>query len=176
MSMPATNAPLRQKGAALVTSLVILGLLLLIGVSAVIVSNTQFKIAGNLQFQNIAMSDAESALATAENWLPANYTHQGFAESGTPGLYPLGTAPDALSMKWDDTNSIKADAEGNQRYMIELYLAGRTLPSNSVVQCNTYGMSAPCPKVNVYRISTRGVSRVGATRIVQSLYALRTSN
>lgn len=81
-----------------------------------------------------------------------------------------------MTMTWDDSNSIKADAAGNQRYMIELHLAGRTLPSNSVVQCSTYGTSAPCPKVNVYRVSARGVSRLGAARIVRSLFVVRASS
>ena len=166
----------RQTGASLVTSLIILGVLALMGISGVLIANTQFKMAGNLQFQTAAMADAESALAVAESWLPENYTHQGFAQSGTRGLYPLGTAPDPVTMTWDDTTSISVDAAGNQRYMIELYLAGRTLPTNSVVQCNTYGTSAPCPKVNIYRISSRGVSRAGATRLVQSFFAVRTSN
>lgn len=165
-----------EKGASLVTSLILLGVLGLIGIAGVMIANTQFKIAGNLQFQSAAMSDAESALAVAENWLPANHTHTGFAELGTPGLYPLGAAPDASTMKWEDSTSIRVDPAGNQRYIIELYLAGRTLPSSSVVQCNTYGTSAPCPKVNVYRISTRGVSRNGATRLVQSMFAVRVSN
>lgn len=165
-----------QQGASLITSLILLGVLALMGIAGVMIANTQFRIAGNLQFQSAAMSDAESALAVAENWLPANYTHQGFADSGTPGLYPLGVTPDPVTMTWDDTNSIRVDPAGNQRYIIELYLAGRTLPSSSVVQCNTYGTSAPCPKVNVYRVSTRGVSRGGATRLVQSLFAVRTSN
>lgn len=166
----------RQRGMSLVMSLIVVGALILMGVSAVMVANTQFKVAGNLQYQNIAMSDAESALAVAENWLPTNFANQAFAQTGTPGLYPTGTAPDPASMTWDDTNSIKVDAAGNQRYMIELYLAGRTLPSNSVLQCSNYGTNAPCPKVNVYRVTTRGVSRLGATRVVQSLFAVRTAN
>ena len=173
---PLSSRHLRQTGASLVAGLVILGVLALMGISGVMIANTQFKMAGNLQFQTAAMADAESALAVAENWLPANYTDQGFAQTGTRGLYPLGTAPDPTTMTWDDTSSISVDAAGNQRYMIELYLAGRTLPTNSVVQCNTYGTSAPCPKVNIYRISSRGVSRGGATRLVQSFFAVRTSN
>lgn len=174
MRTPASRT--REQGASLVTSLILLGVLALMGVAGVMIANTQFRIAGNLQFQSAAMSDAESALAVAENWLPANHTHKGFADLGTPGLYPLGTAPNPAQMKWDDTTSIRVDPAGNQRYMIELYLAGRTLPSSSVVQCNNYGTSAPCPKVNVYRIATRGVSRNGATRIVQSMFAVRVSN
>lgn len=171
---PASYA--RQSGASLVTALIVLGVLALIGMSGVMIANTQFRMAGNLQFQSLAMSDAESALAVAENWLPNNFTHGGFATPGTPGLYPLGAGPDPLTSPWDDNTSIRVDAAGNQRYMIELYFAGRTLPTNSLVQCNAYGVSAPCPKVNVYRISARGASRGGATRIVQTLFVVRTSN
>ena len=172
----ARNTLAHQRGMSLVMSLIVLGVLVMMGVSAVIVANTQFRMAGNLQFQTAAMSDAESALAVAENWLPANFADQAFAQAGTPGLYPTGTAPDPGTMTWDDTSSIKVDAAGNQRYMIELYLAGRTLPSNSVLQCSNYGTTAPCPKVNIYRVTTRGVSRLGATRVVQSLFAVRTAS
>jgi hypothetical protein len=167
----------RQSGVSLVTSLIIVGALALMGIVGVMIANTQFKMAGNLQFQSAAMSDAESALAVAENWLPANFAHEGFARPGTPGLYPAGSAPDPLNTSsWDDRTSVRVDPAGNQRYMIELYLAGRTLPTNSVVQCSGYGTSAPCPKVNVYRILSRGVSRAGATRMVESYFAVRTSN
>lgn len=83
----------RQRGASLVTSLIVLSVVALMGLGGVMVANTQFKVAGNLQFQNAAMSDAESAIAVAENWLPSNIAHPGFAERTTVGLYPAGTAP-----------------------------------------------------------------------------------
>ena len=165
----------RQSGVSLVTALIIVAVLGMMGVAGVMIANTQFRMAGNLQFQSAAMSDAESALATAENWLPTNFANEGFARAGTPGLYPAGSAPDPLTTAWDDRTSVRVDAAGNQRYMIELYLAGRTLPTNSVVQCNSYGTNAPCPKVNVYRILSRGVSRGGATRLIESYFAVRTS-
>lgn len=165
-----------QKGAVLITGLIILGVLLVLAASAVMVSNTQVRIAGNMQQQNTAMTGAESAIATAENWLNTNYDHAGFTSGGQPGLYPAGTPVDALTMTWNDTTSIKLDAEGNQRYVIELYMPARTPPTSSVAQCNTYGMVAPCPKVNLYRISSRGVSNLGTAKIVQSMYAVRTTN
>ena len=169
------DSRIRQTGASLVTSLVILAVLAMLGIWGATIATTQMRMAGNLQFQSAAMSEAESALAVAENWLPGNFAHEGFARTGVPGLYPAGAAPDAASVTWDDSNSVRVDASGNQRYMIELYLAGRTLPTNSVVQCSNYGASGPCPKVNIYRITTRGTSRAGATRLVQSMFAVRTS-
>ncbi len=164
-----------ERGAVLITSLIILGLLMLLSASAVMMSRTQFKVAGNTQFQSLALSDAESAIAAGENWLNTNFAAAGFSTTGHPGIYPAGTVIDPLTMKWDDATSIKVDPAGNQRYAIELYMPSRTLPTNSLGQCNSYGMVAPCPKVNLYRISARGVSRAGATKVVQSFYAVRTT-
>lgn len=164
-----------QRGSSLVMTLIVLGVLMLMGGTAVMVANTQFKIAGNLQFQSLAMSDAESALATAENWLPANYANAGFAELVTPGLYPINSGVNPTTMAWTDATSIKGDPAGNQRYAIELYIAQRPLPSNSVATCGSYGSPGACAYVNVYRVTARGVSRNGATRIVQSLFAVRTN-
>lgn len=162
-----------QRGAVLVTALIILGLLMLISASAMMMANTQFKVAGNGQFQNLAMSDAENAVAAAENWLNANSTSAAFGTADLPGTYPYQATIDPLTMTWDDSTSVRLDAAGNQRYAIELFMKNRTLPTNSVGQCSSYGMVAPCPKVNLYRITGRGVSRGGATSVVQSFYALR---
>jgi Tfp pilus assembly protein PilX len=167
-----------QRGAVLVTGLIILAILLLLSAGAVMVSNTQFKVSGNMQFQTLAMSNAENTLATAENWLqiPGNAINAGFITAGTAGLYPTTAPIDPLTMTWDDTTSIKIDGAGNQRYAIELYMPDRTPPTSSVAQCNAYGQTAPCPKVNLYRVSARGISALGAAKIVQSLYAVRTTN
>ena len=165
-----------QNGAVLVSGLIILGILLVIGASAVMMSNTQLKVAGNMQHQSTAMLTAESAIAIAENWLNTNYNDPAFVVGGIPGLYPAGATLDPLTMTWTDANSIKVDSEGKQRYLIELYMPSRTLPTSSVAQCNTYGMVAPCPKVNLYRISARGIGPLGATRIAQTIYAVRTTN
>jgi Tfp pilus assembly protein PilX len=164
----------RSRGAALVMSLIVVGVLMLLGVSAVILSKTQFKLAGNVQFQSLALTDAENAMTQAESWITTNWAHTGFATAGTPGIFPKDTAPDPLTMKWDDANSVKADTDGNQRYMIELYMDNRKLPTSSVAPCAVYGPAGPCSIVNVYRITTRGASRLGATKIIQALYAVRT--
>lgn len=176
MRSPSPSTKRRQRGAVLVTALIILGVLMLLGVSAVMIARTQLKLAGNTQFYNLAMSDAESAVAVAENWLNANYADAGFAgTTAKTGIYPAGTSIDPLTMRWDDSNSIKLDDAGNQRYVIELYMPSRTPPTTSVVQCGAYGAVAACPRVNLYRISARGLSRLGATKIVQSIYAVRTT-
>jgi type IV pilus assembly protein PilX len=164
---------LHQQGASLMVTLVMLAVLMVAGVTAYVASNTQFRMAANLQFQNIALGSAESALARAESWIAANYNNAGFTTGGTPGLYPTGTAPDPLNITWDDTNSVKVDLSGSQRYMIEQIIADRVLPSNSIGSCNVYGMSGPCPRVNVYRLTARGTSILGTAKVVQSVYTVR---
>ena len=74
----------RQKGATLVIALLILVLIMMIGITAVSTSNTQFKLAGNLQFEDSAMNNTESAVSAAENWLSTgtNYTNAAFVGGG----------------------------------------------------------------------------------------------
>lgn len=175
--MPRSPAPLRQerrqRGASLVVALVMLAVLMALGISGYVASTTQFRMAGNLQFQNIAAANAESALAQAETWIVTNFTDAGFTSRVPGGLYPLNTGPDPLTMTWDDTTSVSTGLLGTQRYYIELIVANRILPSNSITTCNIYGLSAPCPAVNVYRLTARGTSILGTTKIMQSVFAVR---
>jgi hypothetical protein len=76
-------------------------------------------------------------------------------------------------MAWDDTTSEKVDLFGTQRYAIEVLAADRVLPSNSITTCNIYGLSGPCPRVNVYRITARGTSIRGSIKVVQSIFSVR---
>jgi Tfp pilus assembly protein PilX len=163
----------RQRGASLVVALVMLVVLMVLGVTAYVASTTQFRMAANLQFLNQAQGNAESALAQAESWIAGNYNNAGFVARVPGGLYPTGTAPDPLSMTWDDTTSVKVDAGGSQRFTIELLIADRVLPSNSIGNCNVYGQSGPCPRVNVYRLTARGTSILATTKVVQSVFAVR---
>ena len=162
-----------QSGSSLVVSMIMLVVLMMMGVGAIVVSNTQFRMAGNFQFQNQAMASAESALSQAENWVALNHTDPDLTTRVPGGLYPLGTGPDAYTMEWDDTTSEKVDAAGTQRYIIEVLAADRVLPSNSITTCNVYGLSGPCPRVNVYRVSARGSSARGSSKIVQTVFTVR---
>jgi len=167
-----------QRGSTLVISLIILIILMLLGVMATVTSNTAFKLAGNLQFENNAMSDAEAALSNTEIGLKTgtiNYNHTDFfatlpVTAAPSGFYPIGAAIDPLSLSWDNTNSAVA---GPGRSIIQLMSSSNVLVGSSV----TVGgpLSYACNKVNTYRITTHGTSARGAAKLVQSYYSVLTT-
>lgn len=168
-----------QAGASLVVSLVILGVLMLMGVAAMMISSTQYRLSGNIQFQNTALNQAESALAAAEIWLASgdNYLNEGFKTyngATTPQLYPTGYLAanniDPLTMNWTNANSVMSDAVGNQRYLIELLGESRKLTGTGLAIGGR--QAAACNEVNVYRITTRGASGRGASRYVQAIFTV----
>lgn len=171
-------SPRRQQGITLITTVVMLVMVMLLGVSAVMFSRSEFRLAGNLQFRNTALNDAENAITTAEQWLAAgNHLNSGFTTydgAGTPQLYPIGylaglSAPNnnPLTMAWDVDNSM---AVGNSRYIIEKIANNKKLIPTSL---NVGGNKATgCNQVNIYRIVARGESSRGTTRFVQSVYSV----
>lgn len=172
-------SPRSSRGSTLIISLIILIILMLLGVTAMNTSDTQYKLAGNLQFENAAMNNTETAISTAENWLATgtNYTHAAFTtyNAATPHLYPIGylaarTAPDndPLTMNWGSYSIQVADT--NQRYIIELMSTGNRLAGSS--QAVGGRASSGCNQVNTYRITARGTSARGATKFVQSYYSV----
>lgn len=176
ISCPRSN----QKGATLIIALIILVLIMTLGVAAFNSSNVQFKLAGNLQFEEIAMNNAETAVASAEGWLsaPDNFKNAGFTtySNTTSHLHPVDhlqglTAPanDPLTMAWDGTSDVQVGS-GNQRYMIQLMSANNTLIGSSVTQ--GAASAKGCNKVNTYMITARGQATRGATKFIQSYYSV----
>lgn len=181
--------PGRQRGATLVIALLILVLIMMVGITAITSSNTQYKLAGNLQFEDGAINNAEAAVAAAEQWLTTgtNFSNAGFTTfsvAATPQLKPIGhmasqTAPanSPLTMTWVDNsenagiaNSTMVAGNSSQRYIIELMSRNNRLQGSSqVVGGRT---SSGCNQVNTYQITGRGTSARGAVRYVQSFYSV----
>lgn len=164
----------RQRGASLVVSLIMLVLLTLLGVSALTVSNTQSRLASNIVLQTRAAQEADSALAHAENFLAQVVNGTDAFEAGSPGLakyIPGNPLLDPLAdSTWSDT--ISKEVSATQRYVIEVYTPNFSPRGNSMKPCN-YGDAAGCPNINVFRVTARGTAPGGATRFVQSVYAVR---
>lgn len=167
---------LLQRGSSLVISMIILVILMLLGVSAMVTSDTAFKLAGNLQFQDSALNNAEAAMAAGEEWIGGstggveNFRNAAFSTATVGGLYTLAATPDPLNMTWNDDSSVAVDGNASQRYFIDLMSENnQLLTSGSDIGGRT---SAACNKVNTYRVVGRGTSARGAVKIVESYYSV----
>jgi len=173
------NGPRRQRGASSLFITVILVLVvMLLAVTAAVLSSTQFKLAGNLQYENIAFNLAEGALASAENWLSTGtyakkkgFTSYGTDDPALPHIYPIGhLTANPLTMTWTDSNSLQIDADGAQRYLIEKYGADNQ-PLGTGLDSGGRPLTG-CQKVDVFRITTRGTSAKGTVKFVQTTYSV----
>lgn len=157
----------------MVIALLILVLIMMIGITAVSTSTTQYKLAGNLQFEDGAMNNAETAVAVAENWLStgSNFRNPGFTtySEDTAHLYPISATNNPLTITWSDTNSIIVGSNW-QRYQIQLLSTNNQLVGSNLVSGRQ--ASGVCNKVNTYLITGRGQTHRGATKLVQSFYSV----
>jgi Tfp pilus assembly protein PilX len=180
--MSANKFPSRQsqRGATLVVALLVLVLIMMIGITAVTVSKTQFTLAGNLQFEDAAMNNAEAALASGEAWLTSgsgNYNNAGFTSAGYLNnatkvnyLYPNNVTVDPLTMTWSDSNSLAVTGtSGKQRYYIQQLTINSSLGGTDL---SIRQGSFLTQKVNTYVITARGESARGAVKFVQSNYSV----
>lgn len=163
---------IQQRGSTLIVSLIILVILMLLGVGAMVVSDTGYKLAGNLQFQDSALNNAETAVAEGEKWLSSgtNIQDQRFATTAADEIYGLAENPDPLTMSWDNSTSLAVGGNSAQRYFIDLMSEGnQPLPSGAGIGVRR---SSACNKVNTYRVVGQGTSARGAVRFVESYYSV----
>lgn len=170
-----TLGSMRQRGISLATTLVMMVAVMVLGLSAMLISKGEAVLSGNLQFQAASLNEAEAAAITAEKLLAsqggpnviANFP--GFANyaSGPGWQYPIGASFNARTMTWDDTNSFAVS--DTQRYLIEFLAKDKSLIP---VSLNVGGRAVTrCNKVNLFRIVAMGTKARGATRLVQSVYS-----
>ena len=168
----------RQRGASsLFVTVVLVLVVMLLGVTAAVLSNTQFKLAGNLQFENVAFNLAEGALAPAESWLSTgtNGKDAGFTTYTTgSSLYPIGYLAtnnlDPLTMTWSDSNTLAVGSNDSQRYLVEKFGADNQ-PLGTGMDAGGRPLVG-CQKVDVFRISARGASAKGTTKFAQTVYSV----
>lgn len=176
----------RQGGATLVVALFILIVLMIIGVMATTTANTQFKLAGNLQFENIAKNNAENQIVAAENWLSLPDTapfalyinNPGFNtwSSATPQLHPIGQIATLGILNNDLLNMTDAQWRANSTstllnpngYLIEK-LANNISPLGGNATTGG-GVPTPCNQVNLFQITARGTNARGAVRYIRTVY------
>lgn len=171
----------RQHGATLVVVLVVLVLIMMLGIVAVGSSNTQFKLASNLQFDNNAMNNAELAVSSAESWLSSgsNIRDTGFSSyssANTPQLYPTASTAAAvvspLTTSFTSANAkcVDSNTACASSYVIQLMSVGNSLVGSS--QAVGGRATTTCNKVNTYQIIGRGAAGRGASKTVVSYYSV----
>lgn len=169
-----------QRGVTLVIALIMLLLIMMVGIVAINSSNTQYRLAGNLQFENTAMNNAEAALAAGEQFLATagSFKNPGFTtySNTTPQLHPIGhltglaaPANDPLTMAWNGTSDLQVDSS-DQRYMVEQMSAKTRLSGSS--QAVGQHRATVCNEVNTYRVTGKGQAHRAGTKFVQSFYSV----
>ncbi|MCR4304225.1 MAG: PilX N-terminal domain-containing pilus assembly protein [Gallionella sp.] len=154
-----------ERGSTLVISLIILIVLMLLGVMAMNTSDTQYKLAGNLQFEDVAMNNAEQAVNAAERWLEASAALAPSAASAV-NINPM-------TMTWTDSDIPPSTmVNDKQRYIIG-HVSTSRMPSAAV------GLVCPDPTglqnfncVHTYLITARGLGGRGATKFVQEYFSV----
>jgi len=174
-----SSHPKHQHGAALVTSLVILLVLTVLGISAMKSSNLQENIVGNLRDHELAIQAADSALTDAENKLSVPTATVPIPNStGTYGVInPRGVLPDLAnsaydtSTVWNGTNNktIAISLQGlssNPSYVIEF--------EQSVIDNLDPESRAKGKGRYYYRITSRGFgASPNSAVLLQEVYGIR---
>jgi len=176
---PKYRAGHRQRGASsLFLTVILVMVVMLLAVTAAVLSNTQFRLAGNLQFENVAFNLAEGAIATAESWVGTgtNAKSGGFTtySTSTPQIYPIGylaaSSLDPLTMTWSSSNSAAVGGDDNQRYLVEKYGADNQ-PLGTGLDSGGRPLTG-CQKVDVFLVSAVGKSARGTSKSVQTTFSI----
>ena len=172
--------PAKQRGTALVLAMVMLTIMTLLAVTAMQNSNLQFLMAGNLQEQIRATISAENTLLTGQTYLVGSINSPlssnptlSASQGGLTGYYFYDTSTSSSgadynpqlknSSFWTDTNTIKVDINGQNRYVI-VYIGNRPALGGSI------GVGTPSTSTrNIYRVTARSTTDRSSMRMVQTI-------
>ncbi len=106
----AVTLKIHQQGAVLITSIILLFVMTIIGLTGMQVTTLEEKMAGNMRDRNLAFQAAESALRAGEAVL-TQATIPTFDNSGTNGMYSSASTAAVLSNSTDSTTWNAANTE-----------------------------------------------------------------
>lgn len=165
-----------ERGAVLVTSLLILLVLTVIGITAMQVTRMQERMAGNTRDVSLGFQAAEAALRDAENRLneyvvePAKCT---LAADKCDTVYERNTLPnmaEAIPTWWDNTAQQLGDPVTQQMEGVAEDPRFATEELMHVRNCLV--MDADCGRRTIYQVSARSTGASGeADVLLQSTYA-----
>lgn len=187
----------RQKGAALFMALIFLLILTILGVFGMNVSRLENQMAGNAQFQTIALNNAEYALTRGEEDLDnivTSGTNPFLINNSLDQYYcndahcnpTLADDIDVTDPVWTfnsqkvsipDVNGDGSDTDGDGTADdgTGFYVITDAGFDNSTGECEEYPCSADPPpgaKVQVFLVTAKSDTARSANRIVQSVYVL----
>lgn len=178
MHRPTSRLPGRQRGAALIISLLILLVMTIIGVTAMQTNILEEKMAGNDRDIALSLQAAEAALRAAEAEIETIVSPAAAFDGNTAGYYPSGSYPDVFDEDtWAVGSSIGYGGEfphvtSQPRYIIELM--GEIGTSTNDVNLGGYGETSGLGTVNSFRITARGTGGSDNTAtFLQAYYAKR---
>ena len=161
------SANSRQRGAILITSLIMLLVLTLISISGINLSFLENLMASNTQFQVSALAGAEVALRTGEQDVETIVGDGSTLDfSGADDHYHMNGTIDPSQHSWSFDH---ATTNGNN-YVVE-YLGARPLPGESTEM----GAAVAGSSVYLFLVDAQNVSGKGATRNVQTVYVTATA-
>ncbi len=160
-----------QRGAVLITGLVIMLIMTLLGLAAMQSTTLQEKMAGNLSNRNLAFQASEAALREGESFLMSSSLP---AFDGTNGLYQPLAAPQ--SVDWSSSTASK-EFTGNLQDQDGLSLVAESprylIEDLGAVESDSASLTAgtAVSDFNMYRITARGVGSTTAAQVIlQSTY------
>ena len=161
----------RQRGAALLVTLILLLVMTVIGVTAMRGSVMEVRMAGSMQQQEDALRDAERTLAVAEDQVDAWVTDGVFTPEG--GGFYRATVPNVKVADWTGVTTAGGAASGDSEKsatnsFVVLYLGERTLPGESLSRGR--GVRVAGSDVYIFRPVARSAQSARAVKIVESLY------
>ncbi len=163
-----------ERGAVLITGLLILVILTMLGLVAMQSSTLQEKMAYNMTNRTLAFQAAEAALREGEALLQSAVLP---VFDGSNGLYALNTNVDVLTLDWVANGRLMTDSAGNPqnlitgvaappRYIVE-ELGGLPSESGSLVA------GTPLTDEVMYRVTARGVGSINAGEVILQSTFLR---
>ena len=160
----------KQQGMAMFTSLIILLLMSIIVLHAARSSTLEIFMGNNAQHAANALMRAEDSAVAGETLLETTYPGAptvNFSEVDTDGLYVDGEV-DVNSVDWQNFGSETEGAGDELREYILEYLGPFTPTGGSL----SLGAGSGSSTIYLYRVSGRGASSMGGTRVVQTIYAM----
>jgi len=152
------SRPGRQKGAVLITALVLLVVLTLLGTTAVQNTVMEERMAGNYYDLAVAFEAAESALRAGEGGLADDTTYSGYGFVGGDGTFEVTDTDESISPHDASNYALTAasDVVSDNVHAAPSYFIERLpeikLPSSGLV----LGFQDTTPTVQYYRVTARG--------------------